>query len=228
MALAHSPAIVTSNLILCVDAGSPRSYAGSGTIWTDVSGSGYNGILTNGPVYTSSSANSYFTFDGVDDFSISSGLQTFGNSMTWEAWVYLTGNVNPYNMFMGRYLPYFSFYNADRFYFSNYISDVQQTIQTSAILSQNTWYQGVFTTSYSAPNTTMKIYVNGVESASQAYSGTQNNFGYGFMIGDGNNGANASWYPFKGRIGNVKVYNRTLSATEILQNFNAMRGRYGI
>lgn len=228
MALSHSPLIVTNGLVLCVDAGSPRSYPGTGTSWTDVSGSGNNGVLTNGPVFTSSSANSYFTFDGVDDFSISTGLQTFDNNMTWEAWVYCTQNISTYNMFMGRYLPYFSFFNGDRLYFSTYINSVQQTIQTSATLSLNTWYYAAFTTSYSAPNTTMKIYTNGIESVSQAFSGTQNNFAYGFMVGDGNNSANSSWYPFKGRIGNVKVYNRTLTATEILQNFNAMRGRYGI
>jgi len=229
MALGHNPSIVTSNLILCVDAGSPRSYSGSGTSWLDVSGSNYTSTLTNGPVYTNANAASYFTFDGVNDFSISMGLQTFGNSMTWEAWIYATGNANPYNMFMGRYLPYFGFYGGNSLYFSNYINSVQQTIQTASTLSLNTWYHAAFTTSYSAPNTTMTIYTNGVQSTSASYSGTQNNFaGYGFMIGDGNNGSNLSWYPFTGRIGNVKVYDKALSATEILQNFNALRGRYGI
>jgi hypothetical protein len=228
MALGHNPSIVTSNLVLCTDAGNPRSYAGTGTTWTDISGSGYNSVLTNSPVYTNSSASSYFTFDGVDDFSLSSGFQTFGTDMTWEAWVYCTQDISTYNMFMGRYLPYFSFFSGNRFYFSNNIGGTQQTIQTSSTLSLNTWYYGAFTTSYSNPNTTMKIYTNGVESVSQAFSGTQQQYSTGFMIGDGNNGSSLSWYPFKGRIGCVKVYNRTLSATEISQNFNAMRGRYGI
>jgi len=227
MALQHSPSIVTDSLTLCVDAGSPRSYSGSGTSWLDVSGSNYTSVLTNSPIYTSANAGSYFTFDGVNDFSISSGFQTFGNNMTWEAWIYATGTANPYNMFMGRYLPYFSFYNGDRLYFSNLIGGVQQTIQTSG-LSLNTWYHAAFTTSYSAPNTTMTIYTNGVQSTSSSYSGTQGNYSNGFMIGDGNNGSNLSWYPFTGRIGKVKVYNKTLSAAEILQNFNALRGRYGI
>ena len=48
------------------------------------------------------------------------------------------------------------------------------------------------------------------------------------VVGDGNNGSNTNWYPFKGRVSNVKVYNRTLSADEILQNFNATRSRYGV
>jgi len=199
----------------------------NGITYDDLSLNRYNGVLTNGPTYKSQN-NGYIDFDGVNDYSLSSGLQTFGNDMTWEAWVYCTQNVSTYNMFMGRYLPYFSFYGGVQLYFSNNIGGVQQTIATAGNLSLNTWYHGVFTVSYSAPNTTMKIYTNGVETASQAFSGTQQNYAYGFMIGDGNNGSNSSWYPFKGRIGPVKVYNRTLSATEVQQNFNALRGRYGI
>lgn len=228
MGVSYNSSIVTNGLVLCTDAGNPRSYSGTGTIWADISGSGYNSTLTNGPVYTSSSANSYFTFDGIDDFSISPNYQTFGNDMTWEAWVYCTQDISTYNMFMGRYLPYFSFFSGNRLYFSNNIGGSQQTIQTASNLSLNTWYYAAFTTSYTNPNTTMKIYTNSVETASASYPGTQQQYSNGFMIGDGNNGSNTSWYPFKGRISNVKVYNRTLTPAEIVQNFNAMRGRYGI
>ena len=228
MSCFDGPNVVLTNAVLYLDAANSKSYPGSGTTWYDVSGSGYNSVLTNGPVYTSSGASSYFTFDGIDDFSISSGYQTFGTDMTWEAWIYCTQNISTYNMFMGRYLPYFSFYGGVQLYFSNNIGGVQQTIATAGNLSLNTWYQGTFTVSYSAPNTTMKIYTNGVETASQSFSGTQQNYPYGFMVGDGNNGSNLSWYPFKGRISAVKVYNRALTAAEILQNFNALRGRYGV
>jgi hypothetical protein len=229
MGIAYNSNIVNSGLVLCLDAGNPRSYPSTGTAWTDVSGVGNNGVLTNGPTYTNSGANSYFTFDGVNDYSLSSGLQTFGNNMTWEAWIYCTQNLTTYNMFMGKYLPYFSFYGGNSLLFSNYISGVQQTIQTASNLSLNTWYCVTFTTSYSAPNTTMTIYVNGIAVQTGTFSGTQSNFaGVGFMIGDGNNGSNVSWYPFPGRIGAVKVYNRTLTTSEITQNFNALRGRYGI
>jgi hypothetical protein len=228
MALSHSPKIVTSGLVFCLDAANTKSYTGSGTTWSDLSGSNYNSVLTNSPVYTSSGAGSYFTFDGVNDFSISSGFQTFGNNMTWEAWVYCAGNVSTYNMFMGRYLPYFSFYAGDRLYFSNIIGGVQQTIQTAGTLSLNTWYYTAFTTSYSGSNTTMNIYTNGVLTQTGTFAGAQGQYSTGFMIGDGNNGSAGTWYPFGGRISAVKVYNRTLSAGEILQNFAASRGRYRI
>jgi hypothetical protein len=227
MSISYNSSIVTNGLVLCLDAGSPRSYPGTGTNWFDVSGNNNTGALTNGPAYTNIGANSYFTFDGVNDYSLSPGLQTFGNNMTWEAWVYCTQNLTTYNMFMGRYLPYFSFYAGSTLYFSNLIAGTQQTIYTASNLSLNTWYMATFTTSFDGTNTTMKIFTNGAETATGTYSGSQGNYPYGFMVGDGNN-AGSSWYPFPGRIGAVKVYNRTLTAGEITQNFNALRGRYGI
>jgi hypothetical protein len=74
----------------------------------------------------------------------------------------------------------------------------------------------------------MKIYTNGVETATGTFTGAQYNYANPFMVGDGNNGSNTTWYPFSGRISNVKVYNRTLSTLEILKNFNALRGRFGV
>ena len=178
------------------------------------------------PIY--GGPNNYLEFDGADDFILPSSNITFGNNTTWEAWIYSTGNASTYNMFMGRYLPYFGFYGGNSLYFSNLISGSQRTIQTATNLSYNTWYYATFTTSYDGANTTMKIYTNGVETATGTWSGTQGNISNPFMIGDGNNGSNSTWYPFVGRISNVKIYNRTLTVNEIQQNFQALRGRFGV
>jgi hypothetical protein len=187
-----------------------------------------NSITINSLTYNSTGT--AFSFNGSTNFFMSPTLQTFGNNTTWEAWVNCEQDISSYNMFMGRYLPYFSFYAGNSLYFSNYVNGVQQTIHaTSPTLSLNTWYLATFTTSFDGTNTTMKIFTNGTETATGTFSGAQNNFaGVNFMVGDGNNGSNASWYPFKGTVDSVKVYNRTLSADEILQNFNAARGRYGV
>ena len=67
MGLAHSPKIVTNGLVLCLDAGNTKSYPGSGTAWTDLSGRGNNGTLTNGPTYSSTNGGSV-VFDAVDDY----------------------------------------------------------------------------------------------------------------------------------------------------------------
>jgi len=227
MGVFAGPEIVSDGLVLSLDAGNTKSYPGSGTTWTDLSGNGNNGTLTNGPTYSSSNGGS-LVFDGTNDFVLSSSVATYGNNTTWEAWVYCTADVSTYNMFMGRYLPYFAFYGGNSLYFSNQIAGNQRTIQTATNLSYNTWYHATFTTSYDGVNTTMKIYTNGVETASGTWAGAQGNYNYKFMIGDGNNSADNTWYPFQGRVSNVKVFNRTLTASEISQNFNALRGRFGI
>jgi hypothetical protein len=168
--------------------------------------------------------NNYLAFNGTDDKIITSLTPHYQNT-TWEAWVYCTQDISTYNMFMGSYLPYFSFYGGNSLYFSNTISGTQRTIQTPTTLSYNTWYHATFTTSYDGTNTTMTIYTNGVQTATGTFSGQQSAPSGTFTVGDG---WNTTWYPFKGNISNVKVYNRTLSPAEILQNFNAKRGRFGI
>jgi hypothetical protein len=128
-------------------------------------------------------------------------------------------------MFMGRYLPYFGFYGGNSLFFSNWVGGTQQTIATSSNLSLNNWYHATFTIQYDGTNSTMLIYTNGVQTASGTFSGSQTSLGYNFTIGDG---ANFSWYPYQGRVSSVKIYNKALSATEVQQNFNALRRRYGI
>jgi hypothetical protein len=188
---------------------------------------GINSVTVNALTYNSTGTT--FSFNGTNNSIMTPTLQTLGNSMTWEAWVNCEQDISTYNMFMGRYLPYFSFYGGVQLYFSNNISGAQQTIATAGNLSLNTWYMATFSTSFDGTNTTMKIFTNGVETATGTFSGSQGQYaGVNFMVGDGNNGNNTNWYPFKGRVSNVKVYNRTLSADEILQNFNATRSRYGV
>ena len=195
--------------------------------WSDLSISSQLTALVNGVGFNSANGGT-LVVDGIDDFILTDEIATYGSATTWEAWVYCTANVNTYNMFMGRYLPYFGFFNGNSLYFSNNIGGSQRTIQTATNLSLNTWYHATFTTAYDGTNTTMKIYTNGVETATGTWAGIQSNYSYKFMIGDGNNGVNNSWYPFQGRISNVKVYNKNLTSQEILQNFNTTRSRFGV
>lgn len=179
-------------------------------------------ITAVSPTYYSDNT---FKFKGAGQ-RLDTNLTTFGNNATWEAWIKCDGSVTPYNMFMGRMLPYFGFYDGNSLYFSNYIGAAQQSIRTTTNLTSNTWYHATFTTSYDGVNTTMKIYTNGVETATGTFAGAQGYDGsYSFSVGDGQN---ASWYRFDGQVPVVKVYNRALSAAEVKQNFNALRGRYGL
>ena len=67
MSISGGPDIVENGLVLHLDAADTNSYPGSGTLWTDLSGNGNNGTLTNGPAYSSNNKG-YFSFDGTDDY----------------------------------------------------------------------------------------------------------------------------------------------------------------
>lgn len=240
------PTVVTSGLVLWYDAGNLASYNNSSSYYDcgygcqyyaanpgctncntqikDMSGLGNDGTFTGGASIVYSNIGGYMNFDNTAGKIITTPITTFGNNVTWSAWIYCLSDVSTYNMFMGRYLPYFGFYGGSTPYFSNTINGVQQTISVGGY-SLNTWYNIVFTTSYSGGNTTMSIYVNGTYATSQSFSGAQSSAGTYFSIGDGNV---SNWYRFNGYIPIVMIYDKTLSTTEILQNFNAGRQRFGI
>lgn len=86
MALNHSPKIVTNGLVLYLDAANQKSYPGSGTTWTDLSGNGNTGTLTNGPTFSANN-NGGIVFDGANDYvsiSNSSSLNITGRNITIE------------------------------------------------------------------------------------------------------------------------------------------------
>ncbi len=95
MAHFHSPRIITDGLVLALDAANQKSYPGSGTTWSDLSGNGNNGTLTNGPTFDSGN-NGSIIFDGVDDY-ITTGTtpsQLQGNpSFTVSGWFYRNANL---------------------------------------------------------------------------------------------------------------------------------------
>ena len=222
MALAHSPSIVTSGLVFCVDAGNPRSYSGSGTTWADISGNAFNSTLTNGPTYTSG-VNGYFTFDGVDDFSsvpINAAFNT--PSVTFEVWAYLQTISDRHILYVnwqGNALEV----NSDRsVVMYNYGSAGQQGAGSSAgAINWGTWNHlvGVYDNGAQA----LYLYVNGAllatrtSTPSTIYSVSTHAISGVAFGGEVN-----------GRISVVRHYNIALSASQILQNFNAIRGRYGI
>jgi hypothetical protein len=215
--------IVTSGLTFYVDAGNYDSYSG-GTTWYDLIGTN-NGILTNGPVYDSGS----IVFDGSNDrVIVGSTNAVYGNEQTWDFWVNRISSTNAFNMFGGRLLPYFGFRSGNNIHFSNRINGSQRDVYTSSSnFTNNTWYNFTFSTEYNGTSTIMKIYVNGVFNNSGTFTGAQSNSdAYRFTIGDGRN--TATWYPFNGSVPIVKVYDRELSSTEVLQNYNAQKHRFGL
>lgn len=251
MALQHSPSIALTSITTCLDAGNPRSYSGSGTTWNSATGAN-NGTLVNGPTFTSGT-NGYFTFDGIDDImNTSLSITTTPALQPWsyEVWTQLTAwptAVSPPNVYnnstrSGVLLGATYYAGAALYWYGNstgtactmfaFLRGNDAYRSTGGYgMALNTWYQFVMVNDY--PNA-IRLYVNGTEYSNTGCATQEYNSGLiaGLTIGlalpqvDGGGEANYSRYP--GRISIAKIYNSALSATQVSQNFNAIRGRYGI
>ena len=217
MSLSHSPSIVTSGLVLCLDAASPRSYPGSGTAWTDVSGNGKNGTLTNGPTYSSSNMGS-IVFDGIDDYVslgaiLSGGVTTAFTLMAWaktstaSGWQTAVGTLGTYRQI--------GFMN-NSFYWGGNVGGGNLFVNGGAVTA-GIWYHLAFTFN----GTTGYGYLNSTQT-------TGSIGGNGGTIGNSIIGSYGAGEYINGNISSVQIYNRALSAYEVTQNFNALGGRYGI
>ena len=223
--LAHSPRIVTDGLVLCLDAGNTRSYPGSGTTWTDLSRNGNNGTLVNGVGFDGGNGGS-LSFDGVNDYvSATSSDFAFGTAdFTVEGWAYVTSHINwrilattrPTN---GGYADAWHVgcnANGGIFLYSNAFN----LQSASNAVPVNQWFHWCCTRSNSF--TSLLINKNIVA------SGTVTNNYTRTVLGIGNFPVNI-YEPWSGYISSIRIYkNRALTASEIQQNFNALRGRYGI
>lgn len=218
MALQHSPSIVTSGLVFCVDAANPRSYPGSSTAWYDVSGNGNTGTLINSPAYTSG-ISGYFTFDGVDDYvncGNNSSLQQ-ASAITMSAWVNPTSTTGLGNIMAKNYNSGYRF-RIDTGQLWWYVSG--NAIMGGSV-PNGSWSYCTVTGSSSG----LSAYVNGVLVASNSSAFTPSAPGSGdLLIGS----LSAASEVFNGKIAMTSMYSRALSVTEILQNYNATRGRYGV
>jgi hypothetical protein len=254
MSIGYNPSVASpNNLTMCLDAGNPRSYSGSGTTWISASSSN-NATLVNGPTYTSSGVTSYFTFDGVDDTaSTSMAISTtpaLGN-WSYEVWTSITAwptAVSPPNVYnnstrAGVLLGATYYGGAALYWYGNssgnactmyaFLRGNDAYRNTSGYaMALNTVYQFTMVNDYSG--NLISLYVNGVFYASTPAATQEYNSGLisGLTIGlalpqvDGGGEANYSRYP--GRIYSAKIYSSALTAAQVAQNFNATRGRYGV
>jgi len=224
MGISRGPKIVSSGLVLCLDAANKLSYPGTGTTWTDLSGNGNNGTLTNGPTFNAGNQGS-IVFDGTNDY-IDVGNKTIAlnSGFTVDTWVKLNSNNRQQGFFgISSYPSYITDFwmntdNRMRFEFgigagdSPYIYSLQSFNTTS-------WYNVVGTVT----NSLISLYINGIFENSTGISYTITQISGNVSIGS----YNTSAYYSSANISSNKIYNRSLSATEILQNYNATKGRFG-
>lgn len=230
MSLSHSPSIVRNGLVLHLDSANSRSYPGSGTTWTDLSGNNNNATLMNTPTYNSSN-NGYFTFNGTTQYAtvadsaslqISSQitLQSFFYISTYAIWAGLIGrNDNLKSVYGLNCSP-----TTQRLRFNyNNASPWTNNVESTSTISAGQWIYGAAT--YDGIN--VKIYLNGVLDKTQNIGSVTFDTTAGFPIDIAYDNPGADEY-LNGRIAVTSIYNRALSDAEILKNYNALKGRYGL
>ena len=239
MSLGHGVSTVTDALILHLDAANKRSYSGTGTAWTDLSGNGNGCTLFNGPSYSATN-NGLFSFDGTNDMGVapssfkwsangSVGYQT----MTIDMWVNSSDTAGkiiskPWNG-NGEY----NFW-IDPAHFLLGVTSGSAQINFARNVCNGTWTNIVC---WMGANN-FGYYINGNEYVGSAAHGLT---GGVTASGDGNvNCALMTLYPYGdawggnasfstlGNLATCKMYSRVLSQSEVLKNYNALRGRFGV
>lgn len=223
------PSYITNGLILNLDAANSASYPGSGTIWYDISGNNNNASLTS-TTYDSANSGS-IVFDGSNSSGAISANTLFNlTQISIGVWFKTPSNFGTqfrallskqsgadrdYNLYASNLL---SGSEVNRLHYSSARLGAASSINLNYSQATNTWHYITLTVDV---NGLTVYYLDGVALAS--FSGTSGNANSSYPIWIGK--ADNIWL---GNISVVQLYNRPLSALEVAQNFNAMRGRYGL
>jgi len=228
-----SKSIVTDGIVTYLEMGNQNSYPGTGTIVKDIRGNS-NAILYNGVGFDNTKRS--MVLDGTNDyikFSNSSKLDL--NTFSYSCWFRPTA-YNQYNTIFSReYSRHYLLFNSGGRYTTllrgnNYVSggSFEGLIGSNGLVSLNNW--SYVTVNIDWPNSTFSVYHN----ASMIWSLTNTELGTSFLfpnlqnstIGNRYNGTGSQ--RFVGDINYFKYYSKTLSQEEILQNYNATKGRFGL
>ena len=219
MSLVHGPLIATSGLLTCLDAGNIKSYPGTGTTWYDLFNRNRTCSLNSGPTHTSGSGG-YFTFDGVNDSVTLGTLSGYGTNVTCEAVFKTTSGATWKNIICGPTNDVIFTVNGGLLNFGcQGSSPIPHLNYSTTTVNTGAWFHGVAT--YDGSN--VRIYINGVKESTTARTGT---ITPGTLYVGSNSGGSSEFYV--GQLGFVKMYNTVLTDAQVLQNFNAIRGRYGL
>jgi hypothetical protein len=235
MAFNFSPKVVTDGLVFVLDAANSKSYISGSTVYTDLSKNNYTGSLVNGPTFSNSNGGAIL-FDGIDDVAntqtlneqfLSTGLTlsivlnynqitTNDNVISWGVGAFNAGTSNTWELRIR---------GGGNVEFANGRIIGAEVAPRRLTYSQSPALNGriaVIDITYVIDGTA-SIYENSIKKGTQDYAGSgTSNLTRSIQIGKGTD----TYFP--GTIYSVKIYNRALSAVEILQNYNAIKGRFGL
>jgi len=242
MAFIRGPNIVTSGLAFYLDAGNRKSYPGTGTTWRDLSGNNYNGTLNNfGTPFTNTNGGA-IAFDGTNDYvGVSNSFShPSTNSFTISFWqksvIKSSTNFNSFISSRQLTTPYTGIlitqdFEANR---SDYLR-----VQLNSTTTVNQYNLGTLkmpnnifcniTISVNRNSNLMSWYINSIFDSQYDISGLGSILStHALEIGRDEAYVPNSNAFFTGNIAQISIYNRSLSASEVLQNFNATKTRFGL
>ena len=226
MGCSSGPDIIQDGLVLCLDAASKRSYPGTGTVWTDLKGEN-SGTLTNGAYFDSGNAGS-ISFDGTNDkVTFTSFPQLFSDSFTVSIWVYKEQS-SVRDIFFGsccvaNSVNFEVHSNNEMRFWWNY---GQKDVRSATGISTTGWQYLVYQRDrISSTSSTVKMYYNNnlIENTTYGTGFSDTTTPSTFYVGsDARNGGTCLF----GKIPQISIYNRALSADEIRRNYLSTKERF--
>jgi hypothetical protein len=215
--------IVTDGLLLNLDAGFVGSYPTTGSTWYDISGNANNGTLTNGPTFNSANSGS-IVFDGVDDFVQCVGSPTL-TAATFVTWIKRNGDQTQYDGILfsrGTDTTGMNFQSSNQLGYHWNNEATTYNWASGLTIPNLTWCMIAVSVAPTETNAYL-FQINGLTSSARLKFTARVSILDDIKIAQDDAGSRF----FNGNIAISQLYNRALSITELVQNFNALKGRFG-
>jgi hypothetical protein len=224
--------IVRDGLVLNLDAAKRDSYPSSGTVWRDIAGGVITGSLVNGPTFNSANGGS-IVFDGVNDYITLGTQDLISTDFTINLWFNATTNTTKEHFIISlgysnnpSFLITQDTQNNGESFFQAYYS--VNGVVTGRSISTSTYPNtSIINLCFVRQNGVNTPYINGVPQTARIFNESVSLLSSTYVLGWAIPRNKASAY-FQGNMYCASIYNRALSASEILQNHNATKTRFGL
>lgn len=210
--------LVTTGLTMWLDAGDPASYPGTGTAWTDLSGSGNNAVLTGVTPWTSAGDLSYFTFNNAQGYA--QGGYFLPNTTYTKVAIFRVAGAYV-NLISGDNSNQHAFWGGATAYLRAGHNGLWNTVVSPTVTPANQWVFGAVSFSNI---TGWRLYLDGALAATNGsttqFAANPARVQIGAYSGNGNN--------LNGDMSVALVYDRVLSDGEIAQIYNFYQARFGL